>query len=176
MNLLQGYSPFRDFIDHVGYPHPSTILSNLRRLIGNRKLPDLPMIFENEWLTGQESVCFPMPCLDTAAIVQKFKIIPFHHSCPDCHSYDHLSGDCDQEEILLYSCQYPLCSKENHTMADCPVFVNRCKKCGLMGHLDSHHQEKDFDILTGWITFRGYATKHRFAGLMFYWEILSKLK
>ena len=176
MDLLKGYSPFREWRDHVGYPHPRVILDNLKRLLGERNLPDLPMIFDNEWTEKIEEVCFPVPGLNPAVIIQNFKAIPFPHGCPDCHSYDHLPGACDQEEILLYSCQYPLCGKEDHTMVDCPTLVNQCQVCGLMGHLDTRHQDKDFDILTGWITFKGYATKHRFAGLVFYWEILSKLK
>ena len=161
-NLLHGYSPLCHYQANVGYPHLITILANLRRLMGSRRLPNLPMTFENEWYEVQK----PINPLKKQFEAQTYQNIPFPHSCTECYSYDHQEKDCDGTELLLDGCMYPLCNGEDHTIFNCPVIVERCSICKEVGHVDKHHEERSFDILKGWVTRHAYSSLHRFAGIM----------
>ena len=178
MNIFQEYSPFCDYLDHVGYPHPTTIMHNLSRLIGNRNLLSEPMIFSGEWSETKSLTSCSNPRKDWSLIIQEFKDIPFPHSCSECHSYDHLEEDCDDMELLLEECKYPLChdSYKTHTLQNCPVLIHRCTFCDSLGHLKEHHQIRGFDILKGLVTYRGFVHKHRFAGIIFSREAIPKLR
>ena len=177
MNIFKGYSPFRDYLDHVGYPHPSVIMQNLHRLIGNRNLQGLPMIFGGEWSETKSLASYCNPRRNWSLTIQDFKEIPFPHSCSECYSYDHLEENCDDMELLLEECQYPLChdSFKTHTIRNCPVLIHRCTICDSLGHSDKHHQMEGFDVLNGLATYRGFVQKHRFAGIIFSREAISKL-
>ena len=170
-NLLNGYSPLCQYRADIGYPHPITILATLRRLMGSRKLPNLPMIFENEWSEAKR----PLESPNMEFKAQKYQNIPFPHNCTECYSYDHQKEHCDGTELLLAGCIYPLCNEDDHTILNCPVIISRCTICKEVGHMDHHHQERNFDILKGWVTRHAYSNLHRFAGIMNSKEALSEV-
>ena len=106
---------------------------------------------------------------------QMYQNIPFSHRCTECYSYDHQGEHCDGTELLLDRCIYPLCNGDDHTIFNCPVLISRCALCKEVGHVDKHHQEKNFDVLKGWVTRQAYANLHRFAGIMNSREALSEV-
>ena len=176
MSIFEDYSPFRDYWYNVGYPHPNITLSNIARLLGKRNLPSLPMIFEGEWTEAKSLASFPNPRQEWSLIIENIKSIQFHHSCSQCHSYEHSEENCDGICLLLENCRYPLCLETEHCTLNCPLLVSRCSICNMLGHMDRHHNLKNFDILNGWITYRGFAHMHKFAGLIFSREVFSRLE
>ena len=172
MTLLKGYSPLRQYRSNVGYPPPMTIMANLRRLMGNRRLPaNQPMMFESEWSETQKPNGLTVKEFDSKTL----KDIPFPHSCSECGSYDHQEKDCDSTYLLLDRCRYPLCNGEEHTILNCPILIHRCTICKEVGHTAKHHEDSNFDILKGWVTRHAYSSLHRFAGIMNSKSALSEI-
>ena len=91
------------------------------------------------------------------------------HLCTKCGN-DHEEEDCDAPKETL-KCEYPLC-KLNHATKICPMIINKCNDCELIGHLEEHHEDPEFDIFRAFNTQKVFSYLHVIASAMNHKEMI----
>ena len=177
-NLFDGYNPFNMWKIDGPYADPEVIMNKLRGLIGNRRLPFLPMIHHirltDPYLMGYKKMLRGYTD-DEKIVLQGFQARTPSHRCIICGAANHSEEECEDPATHEYRCKYPLCDERNHKTYHCPSMTQRCSKCKELGHDESRHFEENFDVLSGLVTTHYFARKHQYLNIINAKEVASKI-
>ena len=173
---FQRTNPFQKTYMKSYYPLPKDIARELMAKQLIRNMPFTPVFYE----IGMAEVAYFEPTIDIDAPlwyrnsdkITQINYIDLSHphlcgKCGDSLDSNHDEKNCKEIDLL---CRYPLC-KGPHDTRVCPMILAKCDDCEIPGHKDTHHKDKNFDILKAFATQKLFSHVHTLGSLMNHKEL-----
>ena len=177
MTDFKGNNPYRKPNINGYYPFTAGIARKIVNKLEFRNIPYSPFLFKMSTRDvprlGHALPNYPVEdwYKHSDEIAQtRYTTISHPHLCKKCGNPEHEEEDCNVSPETL-KCEYPLC-KLNHATQICPMIMNKCNDCELIGHLEEHHEDPEFDIFRAFNTQKIFSHLHLIASAMNHSEMV----